>query len=268
MDDPSRTELDPNASPIVGVVRDAIVEAIGPSLVGLYVYGSVARGDFEPQVSDIDLIAVIRDAPDEALVRRLDRMHEDLVGAEPEWRDRIEVDYVSAAGLARCRTHPTTIVRISPGEPLHLIEAGRDFLLDWYPARRDGISLEGPPLDSIVPPIPEAEYLEEVRTYLAGFRNRLDDDASPGSQAYAILTMCRGVAALRLGERLSKREAGARIQGAFPRWSDLIDRALHWRDGQWGADQPDGATTVRETRAFIGDMLDLIERASRPEPRA
>lgn len=142
-------------------------------------------------------------------------MHEDLVRAEPEWRDRIEVDYVSAAGLARCRTHPTTIVRISPGEPLHAIEAGRDFLLDWYPARRDGVFLEGPPLDSIVPPIPESEYLEEVRTYLAGFRTRLDDDASSRSQAYAILTMCRGVATLRFGgtavEARSRRQDPARV---------------------------------------------------------
>jgi hypothetical protein len=268
VDDPTRTKLDPKGSPIVGVVRDAIVDAIGPSLVGLYVYGSLATGDFEPLVSDIDLIAVLRDAPDEALVRRLDRMHEELVRAEPEWRDRIEVDYVSAAGLARCRTHPTTIVRLSPGEPLHLIEAGRDFLLDWYPARRDGISLEGPPLDSIVPPIPEAEYLEEVRTYLAGFRNRFDDDATAGSQAYAILTTCRGVAALGFGERLSKREAGARIQREFPRWSDLIDRALRWRDRQWATDQPDGAGAVRETRAFIEDMVERLERSPRSEPRA
>ncbi len=195
-------------------------------------------------------------------------MHEDLVRAEPEWRDRIEVDYVSAAGLARCRTHPTTIVRISPGEPPHAIEAGRDFLLDWYPARQDGITLLGPPIDALIPEIPEAEYLDEVRTYLAGFRTRLDDDASSRSQAYAILTMCRGVATLRFGERLSKREAGARIQREFPRWSGLIDRALVWRDRRWDADQPDGAGTVREARAFIGDMLDLLERASRSEPRA
>jgi hypothetical protein len=268
VDDHEPAKPEPNASPIVGVVRDAIVDAIGPSLIGLYVYGSFVTGDFEPHASDIDLIAVVRDPPDGALVRRLDKMHEELVRAEPEWRDRSEVDYVSAAGLARCRTHPTTIVRIGPGEPLHLIEAGRDFLLDWFPARRDGISLEGPPLDSIVPPIPEREYLDEVRTYLAGFRNRFDDDATAGSQAYAILTMCRGVAALRFGERLSKREAGARIRREFPRWSDLIDRAIRWRDRQWSTDQPDGAATVRETRAFIEDMDGQLARPSRSEPRA
>jgi predicted nucleotidyltransferase len=236
--------------------------------VGLYVYGSLATGDFEPDVSDIDLIAVLRDPPDEAVVRRLAEMHERLARAEPEWKDRIEVDYVSAGGLAHSRTDSTPIVRISPGELLHVIEAGRDFLLDWYPARQDGISVEGPPLDSLLPPIPEREYLEEVRAYLAGFRGRLEDDASPGSQAYAILTMCRGLAALRSGDRLSKREAAIAIQREFPRWSDLIDRALRWRDRQWRVDQTDGAVTVAETRAFIADMDELIERTSRPVPRA
>jgi hypothetical protein len=265
---PGQPTSDPSAYPIVSVVRDAILDAIGPSLVGLYVYGSLATGDFEPHVSDIDLIAVLRDRPNEALLRRLAEMHEGLERAEPEWKDRIEVDYVSARGLEHCCTHVTTIVRISPGEPLHMIEAGRDFLLDWYPARQEGIALEGPRFDSLVPPIPEAEYLEEVRKYLASFRDRFGDDASPGSQAYAILTMCRGHATLRFGDRLSKREAAARIQRDFPRWSDLIDRALRWRDRQRRIDEPDGATTVAETRAFIADMDEVLERSQRPQPRA
>lgn len=267
-DAPGRTEQDPKAFPIVGIVRDAIVDTIGTSLVGLYVYGSLATGTFEPEVSDIDLIAVLRDQPDEALFRRLDVMHAALARTEPVWDDRIEVDYVSAQGLARCRTRSTTIVRISPGEPLHLIEAGRDFILDWHPARADGIALEGPPLDSLVPPIPEAEYIHEVRTYLAGFCSRFDDDASSGSQAYAILTMCRGVAALAFGERLSKREAAARIQREFPRWSDLIDRALGWRERQWSLDRSDAGETVVETRAFITEMDGILERSSPTTPQA
>ena len=187
-------------------------------------------------------------------------MHDRLAEEHPEWNDRIEVDYVSVRGLADCRTDTTMIARISPGEPLHVLEAGRDFLLDWYPARQDGISLEGPPLDSLVPPIPEAEYLDEVRKYLAGFRDRSDEDASARSQSYAILTMCRGVAALRFGERLSKRRAGARIQREFPRWSHLIDRALAWRDRRWDDDPSDGSATVAETRAFITEMEDMLER--------
>jgi hypothetical protein len=244
----------PTAQPILDAVRDAIVDATGASLVGLYLYGSLATGDFEPAVSDIDLIAVLTDIPDEPLVGLLRDMHVRVARENPEWSDRIEVDYVSAQGLAYCRTTSATIARISPGEPLHLIEAGRDFLLDWYPARKDGVAVLGPPIDSLIPPIPHAEYLEEVRMYLAGLRSRFDDDASAGSQAYAIVTMCRGLYAIRTGERLSKREAASRARREFPRWAGLIDRALVWRDRQWDAEQPDGSETVAEAHAFIADI--------------
>jgi Aminoglycoside adenylyltransferase, C-terminal domain len=247
------------AHPIVPLVRDAVVEAVGGSLVGLYLYGSLATSDFEPYVSDIDLIAALTDAPDAPLVARLHRMHAGIAQADPEWDDRIEVDYVSTRGLAECRTRTTTIARISPGEPLHLLEAGRDFLLDWYPARRDGIPLVGPPIDSLIPPIPESEYCDEVRTYLAGFRARFDEDADVGSQAYAVLTMCRGFYSLTARERLSKRQAGLRVRQDFPRWDALIDRALDWRDRQWDPEQPDGSTSVAETRSFIDEMADRLD---------
>ncbi|HWL91501.1 MAG TPA: aminoglycoside adenylyltransferase domain-containing protein, partial [Actinomycetota bacterium] len=225
------------------------------------VYGSLATGDFEPLVSDIDMIAVLIETPDEPLVGRLGAMHERLARANPEWVDRIEVDYVSREGLAHCRTRSTTLARISPGEPLHFVEAGRDFLLDWYPARQDGIALLGPPIDTLIPSIPEAEYLEEVRNYLTTFRDRFDEDASPRSQAYVILTMCRGLCALRSGERLSKREAAIRARGEFPRWAPLIDRALAWREQRWDVDLPDGSSNVAETRAFIAEMEAVLERS-------
>jgi len=259
MDHPDRPPSDPTTHPVVVAVRDAIVEMVGRSLVGLSLYGSLATGDFEEHVSDIDLIAVLTDVPDASFLARLREMHARLAQAHPDWDDRIEVDYVSARGLAECRTRTTKIARISPGEPLHLVEAGRDFLLDWYPARRDGVALVGPPLDSLIPPIPEREYRDEVIAYLAGFRDRFDEDASVRSQAYAILTMCRGFYSITARERLSKRRAGLRARRDFPRWDLLIGRALGWRDGQWDPEQPDGSTSVAETRSFINEMADLLD---------
>jgi hypothetical protein len=253
---------------IVRVVRDGIIDALHGSLVGLYVYGSSATGDFEPDVSDVDLIAVQNETPDEPLVERLREMHERLARANPEWGDRIEVDYVSQEGLAHCRTRPTTIARIGPGEPLHLLVAGRDFLLDWYPARQEGIPLVGPPIGSLIPPIPEEEYLHEVRAYLGGLLDRFTGDSSPGSQAYAILTMCRGVCALTTGRRLSKRQAATQVRLEFPMWAGLIDRALGWRDAQWRSEQGDGSATVAETRSFLSEMarrLDLPPLGSHAE---
>ena len=242
---------------VVGAIRQAIVAVTGSSLVGLYLFGSLATGDFDAAVSDIDLLAVLADTPSKRLVPRLRRMHADLAQTNPAWDDRIEVIYISTHGLATCRTHPTTIAVISQGEPFHLVEAGRDWILNWYPAREHGVRLLGPPIDALIPPIPTAEYLEEVRRSLVGFTNRIPDDAPPGWQAYAILTMCRGLYALRSGERLSKRVAAEWAQQEFPQWADLIGRALGWRQHQHDPDGQDGAATVAETRAFVTEMAGL-----------
>ena len=252
---PSASDLP--VSPLLESIREAIATVTGSSLVGLYLCGSLATGDFDADVSDIDLIAVLADAPSERLATRLRRMHGAFAQANPAWDDRIEVIYISTHGLANCRTATTIIAVISPGEPFHVIEAGRDWILNWHPARDTGMRLIGPPIDSLIPPIPSTEYIEEVRRSLVGFTNRIADDAAPGSQAYAILTMCRGLYAIRSGERLSKREAAWRARQEFPQWADLIDRALAWRQRQRDPDTQDGAASVSATRAFVTEMAEL-----------
>jgi Aminoglycoside adenylyltransferase, C-terminal domain len=203
------------------------------------------------------VLTVLADAPRGRLVPRLHRMQADLARANPAWDDRIEVIYISTDGLATCRTHSTTIAVISPGEPFHVVEAGRDWILNWYPARQNGVRLVGPPIDALIPPIPTGEYLDEVRRSLVGFSNRIPDDAPPGSQAYAILTMCRGLYALRFGERLSKGQAASWARQEFPRWADLIGRALGWRQRQHDPDGQEGAATVAETRSFVAEIAKL-----------
>jgi hypothetical protein len=257
MNGPSPSTSEPAVDSLLVSIREAIVGVTGSSLVGLYLFGSLTTGDFDAAVSDIDLLAVLADSPSQRLAARLRRMHADLAQANPAWDDRIEVIYISAQGLARCRTATTTIAVISPGEPFHLVQAGQDWILNWYPARQSGVRLLGPPIDSLIPPIPSAEYIDQVRRSLVGFTNRIPGDATPGSQAYAILTMCRGLYAIRFGERLSKRAAAAWAQHEFPQWADLIGRALGWRQRQWHPDGQDGAATVAETRSFVTAMAEL-----------
>ena len=247
---------DPAIGAMLDAVRQAILSVVGPSLIGLYLFGSLTSGDFDPGVSDIDLIAALADPPDEQVAVRLRKVHEDLARANPDWDDRIEVVYVSKDGLADWRTD-TTIAVISRGEPFHIVRAGREWALNWYPAREDGATLMGPPLHTLLPPISTAEYIDELRRYLASFAKRVDDDATPGVQAYAILSICRGVFTIRHGDRLSKRQAAAWGQRAFPQWADLIRRAVVWRDKQRDPDSQNGHATIQETRAFVTEMTKL-----------
>jgi predicted nucleotidyltransferase len=110
---------------LVTRIRGAISEAAGSVLAGLYVFGSLVVGDFDADVSDIDLLAVLTGDPSEDLVARLDLMHDALASENPMWAGRIEVIYVSAAALSRWWEGIPRMAVISPGEPFHVVEGGR-----------------------------------------------------------------------------------------------------------------------------------------------
>src|SRR5262245_37610892 len=135
--------------PPLAAIREAVMRVTGSSLAGLYLFGSLGTRDFDAGVRDIDLLAVLAHGPGGRLGARLRRMHADLARGHPAWEDRIEVVYVSRGGLASWRAG-TRIAVISTGEPFQVVEAGRDWVLTWYPAREDGMRLLGPPVDTVI----------------------------------------------------------------------------------------------------------------------
>ncbi len=237
-----------------------IAATTGPALVGLYLGGSLATGDFDERMSDIDLLAVLSTEVSPSLAAHLERMHDELAADNPRWRGRIEVVYVSAVGLANFRVGSPRIAVISPGEPFHVISAGTDWVLTWYPARNSGIVLVGPPTGEVVPDISFEEYLDAVRNHMLHFRERIADDATRGLQAYAVLTMCRGLYTCVHGEQVSKSRAAAWAQREFPEWAGLIREAITWREHQWEVPQADGTATVPAVRRFVAEIAELAAR--------
>lgn len=84
-------------------VVDAYLEAVdreAPGLVeGLYLTGSVALGDFRPQTSDIDFVAVTSKPPDAAALTALARAHASVRTRFP--RPSFDGRYVTWAELAQ-----------------------------------------------------------------------------------------------------------------------------------------------------------------------
>ena len=89
---------DPRAT--VRDLAQLIERQFGRRLVGLYVFGSLAAGGFVPGRSDIDLIAVLADDVSSKDLVALGELHETFERGRPEWRDRIEVLYLSRSVLA------------------------------------------------------------------------------------------------------------------------------------------------------------------------
>jgi hypothetical protein len=245
----------PHVDAVLDEIRAGIQRILGDQLVGLYLFGSLVLGGFD-DASDIDLLAAVtRDVDDDALAA-LRSFHDDLARDRPEWDDRIEVAYVSLAALQTFRERTSRIAVISPGEPLHFKEAGRDWLMNWYLVRECDTALMGPSPREIIAPVTKAEFIEGVLAYARTMPDRLEQTAGNRAQSYAVLTMCRGLYAHRVGDHASKEEAARWAHRELPDWSDVIDRALCWRTSPEAEESGEGVRA--RSIAFVTLVSELI----------
>jgi predicted nucleotidyltransferase len=249
---------DPGVGELLTRLVDGQKQALGFDLVGSYLFGSVVTGDFDPGVSDVDTVAVLRWDLTAAQVAALDRLHLDLVEEMPQWEDRVEVVYLSSRALKTFRTESSAAARVSPGEPFHVIEVDHRWLIDWYQLRAVGIALWGPPATSLIPDISRDEYVEAVRRHMLAWPDWVDGYVTQGAHAYAILTMCRGLRTWRTGEHVSKREAARWACEALPEHAQLIRDAVVWRE-QSREGPIDGTATRDATRRFVNDVTRLLD---------
>jgi Domain of unknown function (DUF4111) len=215
------------------------------------VHGSWVAGDFTLGRSDLDLLALLADDPDEGTLARLTAVHADTSAEAPEWDNHVEVDYVSVGAVASVLggdSSQHSMVRISPGEPIHLVHADRHYLLNWRSARDHDHRIIGRAPSEVLPPIPDDLVREVVIEHARQWPAWLDGASDPEFQAYAVLTMCRAVAFLATGKQWSKRAAAVWAQDLLPEWRGLIA----WADACWygrGAEMTPDRTS--EVAAFV-----------------
>jgi hypothetical protein len=252
---------------LLGLLTDEIRQSLNGSLVGLYVYGSLVTGDFDKDRSDIDLLAVIEAGLDGETVDRLEMMHARIVEDHPAWEDRIEVAYVPASDLWNFRTHTGRIAVISPGEPFHLKAAGKDWLVNWYMVREVGVTLCGPPPQTVVPKISQYEFVEAVREQAEAWKEWVYRMRTPGAQYYAVLTLCRALYTYTHGRQASKWQAALWAKSYLPQWAPLIQESSLWLTE--GHDEETGdEASLQETVRFVHDIADRINSTGEGPPDA
>ena len=244
---------------LLELLLSGMQKILGAKLIGLYLYGSLVIGDFDPNISDIDLVAALSSDIDDKEFGALQKMHDDFAKKFMEWDGRIEVCYISVAALHAVRSSTSQIANISPGEPFHRRESSREWLTDWYVVREKGIPLFGPSPKSIIEPISKDEFIRSVKANAKTWRVWIHDMHTRKSQAYAILTLCRALYTYKNGEQVSKKQAAIWTEQEFPAWSSLIQNALLWRE-DWRNEQVDHAETFPETLRFIHFAISQIEK--------
>jgi hypothetical protein len=233
-------------------LQDSIGRALGDRLLGLYAFGSLVIGDFDPGRSDLDLLAVLPSRVTDAELARLHALHADLVRAHPDWTDRIETAYFPLDVLRDFQTRGGEVVRISPGEPLHRVTTSPHWLLDLYTVQEKGLVLHGPPAAALLPPITRDEFVAAARANLRDWPGWLAESRAEGFQSYAVLAVCRNLHAVVEGTQVSKPYGARWAAARYPRFAALIEQSLH-RLGSTTVDEAT-CTASQEFVRFAGTV--------------
>lgn len=212
--------------------------ALSDNLVGVYLRGSLALGDFDPATSDVDFFAITERPVSEGEFAALAALHARLSASDIPFGNELEGTYIDRAAAWRYevgRRFPT----IGRGEALARSEHGANWVLERWAVREHGVRLLGPDPHELFAPVTRDELRQAVRDRLpdwAEFARATEDPdwhTHRGQKAYVVETMCRALCTLETGELRSKPQAVAWALATLPHpWRGLVERSQAWRGDQ------------------------------------
>lgn len=209
---------------------------LGGNLVGIYLSGSLAYGDFVPARSDIDLQAVIKEPLTKEELGLIERLHKSLIKSSPLWASRIECSYVPMEIIKEVLPPKTP----RPWRGFDVLypaaQAGNEWIINHYFLCKYGIALEGPDFKELIPPVDMAEVKKaSARDLFKEWKLKVNDQEWLGNghyQSYLVLNLCRILSTVVGDKPGSKKVAAEWTKRKYPQWKDLIEKAEKWEYGE------------------------------------
>jgi hypothetical protein len=246
-----RLSLPPDVVTLLHALLSAVQQILQDNLGGVYLRGSLAMGDFIPETSDLDVLAVTERSVHNAEFAALADLHAQLAADNP-WGKRLEMAYIDRAALRRFQPgqrHAT----LYQGEELKWAEHGSNWLLERWTVRQHGVTLFGPDPNTLIDPIAADDIRAAVCARLPDWEDWANQPDDPDwrlprrHKAYVVESMCRALYTLACGGLPSKLQAVAWALGALPEpWRSLVQRSRAWR-----SDDTVDPTIVPEVMAFV-----------------
>lgn len=222
---------------------------LGGNLTGIYLYGSLTQGAFDPGRSDIDCIVVTQRELSEEEFAAVGEWLEDSAARNP-WTAKLQMgfllrDEVLVMDSKACLYQFGRFVRCgSDGNPVF-----------WINILKSGVTLYGPPAGEFVPEITGAVLHAAMVRETGYLRDEFSNENSewrdvPKYRAYAVLTLCRILYSHATGEIGSKPEAAEWARPGLPlELQEIVDLALEGDSGEIPLDR------IREFIGFVDERL-------------
>lgn len=201
--------------------------------VGMYLDGSLAIGDFEPDKSDLDFVVVTDSDVSSDTFGDLKATHDRIAIGASKWARELEGSYISQRALRRDH-RPAAHPYIDRGSVLVMVQPESGYwVIHRHMLREHGVVLAGPLPQTLIDPVQPEELREAVRGILREWwmPMLIDGPLLQNSfyRCYAVLTMSRMLYTIRHGTIVTKPIAARWAQGALDtRWTPLIQHALAW----------------------------------------
>jgi len=205
-------------------------EVLGDALLGVYLHGSLAMDCFNPQASDIDILAVSRretskDQKKEIIQWFLDHSRKPSL---------LEYSLLNQDDLRAWR-HPCAfdlhysemhrnMYKKGDGDGLSKNKLGDpDLAAHLTITKARGLVLWGKPIDDVFPEIPARDYKKSL---LYDFKDIAKEVRTKKVSVYSLLNPCRVAGYFRDGLIMSKDEGGEWGMKNFPDMANEISKAL------------------------------------------
>ncbi len=220
--------------------------------LGMYLYGSLSSGDFNPETSDIDFLVVTTETLSQKTISELETMHKETWASNLKRAGKLEGAYVYNELIRKHDPNGQPCPTINEGK-FYLDTPGSDWIIQRHVVREYGVILEGPDPKTLI----DFVTADDIRGAVMGTLNEwwfpmLDKpawlrDKTNGDRAFAVVTMCRVMHALEHGTIVSKPKAIQRTQTRLDsHWNRLIDKAV-------------AVSNHEEQEILLGETLEFIK---------
>jgi predicted nucleotidyltransferase len=261
----------PELREVLNIFVNDIAAELKVNLVGIYLVGSIASGDFDLD-SDVDFLVVTNTELTEADMKPLQDIQIKMHAIDCYPAKHLEGSYISISDLNDWSTVGDKKLYFFGNGSMTYEQSTHDnqWHVRWI-LRERGITLAGQKPETFLRAIPPNELSHETTmTMLQVGRSFEDEINRPPSffnsrfgQSFTVLTYCRMLHSLRTGTVQSKK-AGAQWAKQYvdPKWVRLIDQAWNEREGvRFGEKIGQRAETslLDETLEFIRYVIAQVD---------
>ena len=217
---------------VLNKLLEKVKNTLKEKFLGMYLYGSLSSGGFNPQTSDIDFLVVTTETLSQKTISELEAMHKETWAGSLKRAGKLEGAYVYKELIRKHDPNGLPCPTVNEGK-FYVAELGSDWIIQRHVVREYGVILEGPDPKTLI----DIVTADDIRNAVMGTLHEwwfpmLNNpawlkDKTDGDRAFAVITMCRVMHALEHGTIVSKPQAILWAQAKLgSHWNQLIDKAI------------------------------------------